>query len=79
MRKRSSFLRPSRGAMGNALWNVQGHRYYWNGPGSRLYLLYGKDEMTTIDHPAADGNYRTVGEAQKALRRFVSAPARGAF
>jgi hypothetical protein len=64
-----------RGPMGNAVWTVGGHRYYWNGPGARLKLMFG-EQLVSIDHPSADGNYRTYGEALAALRRFTGASVR---
>lgn len=56
-------------------WTVDGHRYYWNGPGSRLKLVFG-DTLVPIEHPTADGSYRTYREADLALRRFLGMKAR---
>ena len=69
-----SQLGHSVGVTGNAAWSFKGahgrENYYWNGPGSRLYLLFG-DSLVAIDHPAADGSYRTMKEASAALRRYL--------
>jgi hypothetical protein len=56
------------------MWTVGGHRYLWNGPGSRLFLLFG-NKLVVIDHHSADGNYNSLAEAEAALRRFSGAPA----
>lgn len=55
---------------GNVVWTVGGNSYYWNGPGSRLYVMLG-DQLVSIDHPSASGSYETSREAEKAVRRFV--------
>lgn len=65
-------IRVRRGVTGNAIWTVGNHRYYWNGPGARLKLMFG-DQLVTIDHPSADGNYSTYAAALAALRRFTGA------
>ena len=78
----SAKIGQSVGVTGNVAWSFAGkhgrENYYWSGPGSRLYLLYGSgggfkpgDGMTPIDHHLADGNYRTRKEASEALRRYL--------
>ena len=46
-------------------------RFYWNGPGARLYLMFG-DALVRIDHPAADGAYLTVRDAESAVRAMYA-------
>lgn len=65
-----------RGVIGNAILTAHGigggdAAYYWNGPGSRLYLMFG-DALVRIDHPAADGAYATLRDAENAVRAFVN-------
>lgn len=68
-----------RGATGAVLWRTSKGLYYWNGPGGRLYLLFGdvsSPNLVTIDDPAADGSYKTRGEAETALRKYLGAGGR---
>lgn len=62
-----------RGPVGNVIWTVGGYRFYWNGPGSRINLMFG-DQLVPIDAPEANGNYDTVREAEAAVRRFTGLP-----
>ncbi len=62
-----------RGITGNVVWTVDGHSYYWNGPGSRLSLMFG-DQLVPIDAPEASGHYETTREAEAAVRRFAGLP-----
>lgn len=62
-----------RGPGGNAVWTVGGHSYYWNGPGSRLKLMFG-DQLVSIDASEASGHYETLREAEAAVRRFTGLP-----
>ena len=58
---------------GNVVWTVDGHSYYWNGPGARLHLMFG-DQLVSVDHPSASGSYETSREAEAAVRRFSGLP-----
>lgn len=82
--KTAKLPRPRVGPFGNCRWTISGYQqtaqraahyfYYWNGPGSRLYLGTA-DILTAIDHPTANGRYRTQQAAASALRRFIAATA----
>lgn len=38
---RGGAIRRERGPTGATIWTAQGQRFYWNGPGSRLKLMFG--------------------------------------
>ena len=51
------------GPTGAVIWKAKGaapgwHSFFWNGPGSRLKLMFG-DQLLTIDPPSADDVYYT--------------------
>lgn len=73
MKRMHHVFKRVRGPGGNVVWTVDGHSYYWNGPGSRLKLMFG-DQLVTIDAPEASGHYETVREAEAAVRRFTGLP-----
>lgn len=69
-------VRVERGPM-QVAWHASGGRLapvsiVWNGPGSRLFLLW-HGQMVPIEHPKADGNYRDFASADRAARAFVRA------
>lgn len=72
----SKKVRREVGPTGAAAWHFTNHGahqiLYWGGPGSRLRTgPYGSTSLVFIDHPSADGNYRTLKEADAAAKRFL--------
>lgn len=65
-------------ATGGLVWALPGSsmQIMWAGPGSRLRIgqvLKAGGATTFIDHPTADGSYRTKTEATAAVKRFIAA------
>lgn len=68
-------LRRQIGVIGNAMWRLPApspYVIYWNGPGGRLLFGTNKpgSQLSPIEHPSADGSYRSLKEAQAAVTRF---------
>lgn len=73
MRRTHYVFKRKRGPVGNVVWTVDGHSYYWNGLGSRLSLMFG-NQLVSIDASEASGRYETSRAAEVAMRRFVGLP-----
>jgi hypothetical protein len=70
---KSAEFASSRGPTGAVIWrDGAGHRFFWSGPGGRLKLMFG-EQLVSIQHHTADGNYETAREAAAAVARFVAA------
>lgn len=69
-------IKRKRSVTGSTIWTVGRHSCYWNGTGSRLYLLFG-DSLVPVDAPEANDHYRTMQDAEAAVRRFFDLPPTG--
>lgn len=73
-----------RSPMGTIAWSIPGSAHLqimWAGPGSRLRMGFdvtkaGSPMPDVIQHPGADGAYRTAKEATAAVKRFLQDHAR---
>lgn len=73
---RAPRIRVERGPTGAAAWHLPNSEavVLWNGPGSGLFLVMTpRGRLIRIEHPTADGNYRSFREADEAARRFIRA------
>lgn len=69
-------VRVERGAASQVAWhgtspNGTPVTLVWNGPGSRMYMLW-HGQMIPIDHFTADANYRSFEDANRAARNFLT-------
>ena len=69
-------VRVERGAANQVAWHGKSPNgtpvtLVWNGPGSRLFMLW-HEQMIPIDHFTADGNYRSFEDADRAARDFLT-------
>jgi hypothetical protein len=56
------------GVNGSTVWKYRGAEFFWNGPGGRVYLLWGaKGALTPIDIPGLDHGFPSRVSARKAL------------
>ena len=72
---KASPVRVERGGASQVAWHGKSPNFapvtvVWNGPGSRLFLLWGKS-MVPVQHRSADGNYSSFESADRAARAFI--------
>ena len=70
-----SAIRVERGVTNQVAWHGKSPNFspvtiVWNGPGSRLYLLWEK-QMVPVQHPLANGSYSSFESADRAARAFI--------
>lgn len=65
------------GSTGAAVWHLPGSKVIllWPGPGARLQFGFNTPggTMSHVHHPTADSEYRTLKDAEAAVRRFLKA------
>ena len=74
-------LRAQSGPTGATIWTISetGLQIMWPGPGAGLFIGQATTpggSVTRVDHPMADGEYRTRREAEVAIRNFLASDRR---
>ena len=68
-------LRREVGPTGAAVWHLPNSSLiiFWPGPGARLRIGYNVqgEHLSSIDHPSASDEYRTLKTADAAVKRFL--------